>query len=118
MDFQGEATELSNITNTMKPYQRLPQLMLKGSLPDQLLGLSYGLHAEFTEFDHADLVAGRRIHIEPSMSLPLQSAAAFMTPRMSLKHTRYDLNENTTGLSDDSPSRTLPILSVDTGLFF
>jgi LPS-assembly protein len=116
--FKGKLQSYQTITNTMKPYQRLPQLMLKGSLPDQLLGLSYGLHAEFTEFDHADLVAGRRIHIEPSMSLPLQSAAAFMTPRMSLKHTRYDLNENTTGLSDDSPSRTLPIFSVDTGLFF
>ena len=116
--FKGKIQGYQTITNTTKPYQRLPQLMLKGTVPDHYLGLSYGLHAEFTEFDHADLVAGRRIHIEPSMSLPLQSAAAFMTSRVSLKHTSYDLNANTVGLSDNSPSRTLPVLSVDTGLFF
>ena len=116
--FKGKLQGYQTITNTTKPYQRLPQLMLKGTVPDHYLGLSYGLHAEFTEFDHADLVAGRRIHIEPSMSLPLQSAAAFMTSRVSLKHTSYDLNANTVGLSDNSPSRTLPVLSVDTGLFF
>ena len=116
--FKGKIQGYQTITNTTKPYQRLPQLMLKGTVPDHYLGLSYGLHAEFTEFDHADLVAGRRIHIEPSMSLPLQSAAAFMTSRVSLKHTSYDLNANTVGLRDNSPSRTLPVLSVDTGLFF
>ena len=116
--FKGKLQGYQTITNTTKPYQRLPQLMLKGTVPDHYLGLSYGLHAEFTEFDHADLVAGRRIHIEPSMSLPLQSAAAFMTSRVSLKHTSYDLNANTVGLRDNSPSRTLPVLSVDTGLFF
>lgn len=116
--FTGRLQGYQTITDAEKPYQRLPQLLLDGTLPDQALGLSYGLRTEYVEFEHDDLVAGRRVDVEPSLSLPLQSAAAFMTPRVALKHTQYDLNDNTLGLTDTSPSRTLPIASVDTGLFF
>jgi len=116
--FTGRLQGYQTIVDTAKPYKRLPQLILDGSLPDQALGLSYGLRTEYVEFDHDDRVAGRRVDIEPVLSLPLQSAAAFMTPRVALKHTQYNLNDNTAGLIDKSPSRTLPIASVDTGLFF
>jgi LPS-assembly protein len=116
--FTGRLQGYQTITDAEKPYQRLPQLLLDGTLPDQALGLSYGLRTEYVEFEHDELVAGRRVDVEPSLSLPLQSAAAFMTPRVALKHTQYDLNDNTLGLTDTSPSRTLPIASVDTGLFF
>lgn len=116
--FTGRLQGYQTITDAVKPYQRLPQMLLEGTLPDQALGLSYGLRTEFVEFDHDDLVDGRRVDIEPSLSLPLQSSAAFLTPRIALKHTQYDLNDNAMALTDKSPSRTVPIASVDTGLFF
>lgn len=116
--FTGRLQGYQTIIDAVKPYQRLPQLLLEGTLPDQALGLSYGLRTEYVEFDHDDLVDGRRVDIEPSLSLPLQSSAAFIRPRIALKHTQYDLNDNSLALTDTSPSRTLPIASVDSGLFF
>lgn len=116
--FTGRLQGYQTIIDAVKPYQRLPQLLLEGTLPDQALGLSYGLRTEYVEFDHDDLVDGRRVDIEPSLSLPLQSSAAFIRPRIALKHTQYDLNDNALALTDTSPSRTLPIASVDSGLFF
>ncbi|MFT7234655.1 MAG: LPS-assembly protein, partial [Methylophagaceae bacterium] len=94
------------------------QLLLEGSFPEQLFGLNYGFRAEYTDFDHDDLVDGQRFDIEPSLSLPLQSASAFLTPKLALKHTQYRLTENNALLTDDSPSRTMPIASIDSGLFF
>lgn len=116
--FTGRLQGYQTIVDAEKPYQRLPQLLLEGSFPEQAFGLSYGLRTEYTDFDHKDLVDGQRFDIEPSVSLPLQSASAFFTPRMALKHTQYSLNENAATITDDSPSRTLPIASVDSGLFF
>jgi len=117
-DFIGRMQGYQNLTDLDNPYQRLPQLLLRGELPEQAMGLTYGLTAEYVAFDHNDDVKGQRFNIEPSISLPMQSAAAFVTPRLALSHTRYDLDDNGTVLADDSPTRTLPIVSVDSGLFF
>jgi len=116
--FTGRLQGYQTITGARKPYQRLPQLLLEGTFPEQALGLSYGLRTEYTDFDHKDLVDGQRFDIEPSVSLPLQSASAFLTPRVALKHTQYRLDDNNTAITDDAPSRTLPIASIDSGLFF
>lgn len=116
--FLGRLQGYQTLTDAEKTYQRLPQLRVTGTLPDQAFGLSYGLSAEYVEFDHDDLVDGQRYDIMPSVSLPIQTAATFVTPRVALKHTQYQLDDNGTVIADDSPSRTLPIVSVDSGLFF
>ena len=117
-EFIGRLQGYQTLTDASKPYQRLPQLKLRGSLPDQFMGLTYGMTAEYVDFEHDDDVAGQRFDIEPSVSLPWTSAAAFITPRLALRHTRYDLDDNVTPGLDKSPTRTLPIASIDSGLFF
>mgnify|MGYP000844784840 CR=1 FL=1 len=99
-------------------YKRLPQLVLKGYLPDQALGLTYELDSEYVEFDHNEKVDGQRINIEPAISMPMGTAAFFATPRLALNHTQYSLKNDNTNTYDDSATRTLPIASFDTGLFF
>src|SRR5690606_21038221 len=47
---------------------------------------------------------------------PLGGAAYFVTPSLSLRHTQYQLQDAAPDISD-SPSRTLPIFSLDSGLF-
>ncbi|MDH5357061.1 MAG: LPS assembly protein LptD [Gammaproteobacteria bacterium] len=116
-NFSGRLQGYQTLTDVSKPYQRLPQLLLRGSLPDQAMGLSYGLTAEYVDFDHNDRIAGHRIDIEPSVSLPWASAATFITPRIALRHTRYDLNDNVTTAIDKKPTRTVPVASIDSGLF-
>jgi LPS-assembly protein len=116
--FTGRLQGYQTLTDVDKPYQRLPQLLFRASFPDQIMGLTYGMKAEYVDFDHDDDVAGHRIDLEPSVSLPWSSAAAFVTPRLALRHTRYDLTDNlTTGL-DKTPTRTAPVVSLDSGLFF
>jgi len=112
---QGYQTVIEDVS---KPYQRLPQLLFQSYLPDQALGLSYGMKAEYVDFDHASKVDGQRFNIEPSVSLPLRSTYGFITPRIALHHTQYDLEENDGSLTDSSPSRTVAISSIDSGLFF
>ncbi|MFW5451443.1 MAG: LPS-assembly protein LptD [Methylophagaceae bacterium] len=116
--FTGRLQGYQTLTDASKPYQRLPQLKLRGSLPDQFMGMTYGLTAEYVDFDHNDKIAGQRFDLEPSISFPWTSAAAFVTPRLALRHTRYDLDDNVTPGIDKTPTRTLPVVSVDSGLFF
>ncbi|NOQ94125.1 MAG: LPS assembly protein LptD [Methylophaga sp.] len=117
-NFVGRLQGYQNLTSVSNPYQRLPQLLVTGLFPEQAMGLTYGITAEYVAFDHDDKVKGQRFNLEPSISLPWSSAAAFVTPRIALNHTRYDLDENGGTISNDDPTRTLPIVSVDSGLFF
>ncbi|MCW8906957.1 MAG: LPS assembly protein LptD [Sedimenticola sp.] len=108
-----------SIAITDRPYYRLPQLLLNLEKPDQAMGLTYHLQSEYVQFDHSSesKVKGRRLDLQPGISLPLRQPWGFITPKLSLRHTRYDLENQTPGL-DSSPSRTLPTLSLDGGLYF
>ena len=99
-----------------KPYRRLPQLSFNtsGFAPG---GLSYTLDSEYAIYDHPDLVHGTRLDLYPSISLPFERAAFRIEPRVGYRYTQYDLKQQLPGL-DDKPSRALPILSLDSGLFF
>jgi len=116
--FTGRMQGYQTLTDDTKPYQRLPQFLIRGAFPDKIMGLTYGIKGEYVAFEHDDQVDGQRFNLEPSISLPWSSAAAFVTPRIALSHTRYDLNDNGTTVVNDSPTRTLPITSLDSGLFF
>jgi LPS-assembly protein len=100
------------------PYKRLPQLLLQSRLPELDNRLHYGLDAEWVQFDHSDnIVQGQRLDIYPSLSLPLRKDAGFLIPKLTYRYTQYELTEVTPG-SDPSPSRSLPTVSLDSGLFF
>lgn len=117
-DFTARLQGYQTLRDVPEQYQRLPQLLLEGYLPDRALGLTYEFEAEYVEFDHDDRVEGQRINIEPAVSLPMGTAAFFATPRLAFNHTRYNLTNDDQNLFDDSASRSLPIASFDTGLFF
>jgi len=117
-NFTGRLKGYQTLTDDVTPYKQLPQLRFNGLLPDQAMGLSYGMTAEYVDFEHDDLTAGQRFDIEPSVSLPWQNSAGFITPRLALRHTQYNLTENETTVANKTPSRTLPVASLDSGLFF
>jgi LPS-assembly protein len=89
--------------------------------------LETAVESEFVHFQHDSLINGQRINVKPSISLPLQTASAFLTPKLSLQYTQYELNSlGDTGFAPGtstnvgtakSITRTLPIFSVDSGLF-
>lgn len=98
------------------PYRRLPQLNLNYAHDFSGLPIHTEVQNELVNFQHtSNIIEGQRINTRPSISLPLQTASAFITPKFSLQNTNYSLNNG----QDNSPAaitRTLPIFSADSGL--
>ena len=106
-----------SIVPTDQPYRRVPRLRLLGSWPDQVLGLWLGLDSELVNFERNVGVTGWRFDIAPEIEWPVQASGWYVTPGIKLQHTRYDLQDTLPG-EEDSPSRTLPIARLDTGMIF
>ena len=111
------------------PYDRAPQLTLRyGKWNDR--GLDWSVIGETTRFEAdysripnvsaatlASLRNGTRSYTQAQVSQPWTSAWGYLTPKLQLHATRYDLQSP---LSDGSTSvnRVLPTFSLDGGLFF
>lgn len=108
------------------PYRRLPQVVVSGTrLFGSRLPLRLDASGELVRFEHsaATKAVGNRIDLYPSLSLNLASDYGFVTPKLGWRYTRYDLERNpdpiapTTQLGPLNQTRSLPILSLDSGLF-
>jgi LPS-assembly protein len=98
------------------PYARLPQLAVNAQ--QNYFGANLAFAGEYVNFSHPALPNGQRLVLNPSVSYPLVNASAFyLTPKVGLHSTYYAMGENTTTAIPYS-SRTLPILSVDSGATF
>ncbi|UOA08377.1 LPS-assembly protein LptD [Methylobacter sp. S3L5C] len=105
--------------NAALPYRKLPQVNLNLNHSFQFMPLTTTMENEYIYFQQASLVNGQRINTKPSVSIPLQTSSAYLTPKLSLQHTQYALNNLQPSISStDSISRTLPIFSADSGLNF
>jgi LPS-assembly protein len=114
----GRLHDFQTISSTaIDQYARLPQIVFNMNLPDNAFGIDYGLRAEAVAFDRDNSVTGTRFDIEPSISKPFRNNWGYVTPKLGVRHTAYNLTNNAIG-SDDSPTRTTPIFSIDSGLFF
>ncbi|KAF7600887.1 MAG: LPS biosynthesis protein [Candidatus Dactylopiibacterium carminicum] len=98
------------------PYDRLPQLSLLARNTD-FHGLSLQLPMEYTAFSHPTSVEGRRAVLYPQVSLPVQSAGAFFTPKFGVHLSQYQLDRRDGGEKDEI-QRGVPIASLDSGLVF
>jgi LPS-assembly protein len=111
-----------SIAQVDRPYTILPQLGISGSWPEQPFGLTFALDMEVGNFTHNfdqapfNMPTGWRFDAAPEVRMPLRGAGIYLEPAASFRYTGYELEEN--GLEDDSPSRSAPIFSVDTGLVF
>ncbi|WP_374264217.1 LPS-assembly protein LptD [Zoogloea sp.] len=101
-----------------EPYKRLPQITLNALRPDILGPTTFHLASEFVSFSHPTQTEGRRLTFYPQLSLPLQTSAFYVTPKIGVHATQYDLDYRGTPTGDTSQSRTLPIISVDSGVTF
>lgn len=99
-----------------RPYDRLPQLTFHAGRLD-VNGFDWDVDSELTRFWHPDLLRGDRFLINPRISYPIIQPGYFITPKLSLHSTRYHLDDRTPGTRSNL-SRTLPTLSLDSGLVF
>ncbi len=105
------------ISKEEEPYERLPQLLVETAFPERTLRLSPQVRGEVVRFDRDEDLTGSRFDIRPSLSFPLRTPGAFLIPRASLNYTAYELSERGVD-GDDTPERTVPTFSADSGLIF
>ncbi len=108
-----------SIQEVDRPYSRLPQLLFSLDKRRQPFGLDYFARAEYVYFDHNSdsKVTGSRFDLEPGIRLPVTRPWGFITPKASLRYTKYLLNNQAAGLTD-RPDRVTGTFSLDSGLFF
>ncbi|HEX4972304.1 MAG TPA: LPS assembly protein LptD [Steroidobacteraceae bacterium] len=110
----------AGIPPELRPHTMLPALAVHAGFPDQLAGLDVGLDLEVADFAHNydDRVAtGWRMDVAPEIRWPLRGAGVYLEPSAGWRYTSYRLDDAVPG-SDDSPSRSAPVLSLDGGLTF
>ena len=107
-----QADPLAPIT---PPYNRQPQINFVAQKWD-LLRTDFDLQGQYVDFNHPTLVNGRRLVAYPSVSLPLQTAYGYLTPKVGTHFSHYLLDNSTTTLPD--ATRVLPIFTADAGLIF
>ncbi|HEX5392802.1 MAG TPA: LPS-assembly protein LptD [Rhodocyclaceae bacterium] len=108
-----------NAAPVAKPYERLPQMNLTANRYDLPAGTAFHFNGEFVAFNHPDgnQVQGQRTTFYPQLSLPLQTAAFYVTPKVGVHNTQYQLEQQGAGVPS-SMSRSVPIVSVDSGVTF
>jgi LPS-assembly protein len=115
----ASAIDYQVVESGLDPYRLLPTVSFSGSTAQPVGGqvVNLSLAANYSNFDRDAGVVGERIDIYPSATLPLRAAWGYVTPKLGVRHTSYDLVGQSEG-DPDSPSRTLGIGSVDGSLFF
>lgn len=102
-----------------RPYQRLPQVTLNGDTGINSTPLLFTLDSEYVDFTHEDdtITTGARFTVRPGLRLPLSGTAWFLDSAVKFSHTQYDVGTNT-GTNQEVENRSLPMTSIDAGLFF
>ena len=110
-----------SIQVTSRPYKNLPRLQFRYFPLRGNKTINLNLLTDLTYFDRTGEagvtvdVTGFRADLYPSISYPIRTQSAFLVPKVGVRFTQYDLDKR--GPFNKSPSRTLPIVSVDSGVF-
>ena len=98
-----------------RPYNRLPRLALEANPTPWAGNFETPLSLELVEFDRDDSVTGQRSNAQAELIWRASESWYFFEPGLQLDFTDYELEDNPGG---DSINRSLPTLSIDTGLIF
>ncbi len=122
--FGALAQKYQTLDSKSFPYQRIPQLTLNGT-KDWDWGTSR-IQNQLTRFESDPnstlaVKAGTRFSTYPSISMPITRPYGYVTPKIGVNYTSYSLDTIDPLLSSNynkTADRTLPIVSLDSGLFF
>ncbi|WP_155914123.1 LPS assembly protein LptD [Lysobacter sp. HA18] len=110
------------------PYDRLPRMYGHWAQPFGRW-LETGVDAELVRFQHATYdnqlgqFDGSRLDVKPYVAANFDGASWFIHPKLAWRYTDWQLDNewqtrSPAHLTDLSPSRSLPISSVDAGMYF
>ncbi|MEO8747515.1 MAG: LPS assembly protein LptD [Rhodanobacter sp.] len=118
-------------TDASLPYRQLPYARYSLDIPLNRW-LEAGVDAQAVAFRKAGYVEGQREDVYPYLSADFGSSAWFVRPKLAWRYTAYQLGSgyqdygyfgklsagSTSPFTQESPTRSLPIVSVDSGLVF
>ncbi|MES9980362.1 MAG: LPS assembly protein LptD [Candidatus Thiodiazotropha sp. 6PLUC5] len=105
------------LSESNRPYRRLPQFHTSYSNFSNPFGLQLGFTGEYTHFKHDSLTNGQRLILRPNISLPLRRSWGHLIPSVSLNYASYDL-ERDSATEEAKPDYFVPAFSLDSGLVF
>lgn len=105
------------LSGTQQPYSRLPDAWFRWNRP---FGehLELGLRSEAVRFEQPTLTGGSRIDLYPYLAAPFEHAAWYVRPELGYRYTSYDLEQPVAPTMTTTPTRGLPIASLDAGAYF
>ena len=117
MSFGAIVSDDKLLSSAEKSYSRLPQLRLSLLYPERVMGIASKILMEATAFRRENSVEAERLMIIPEFSLPMEWLSGYIKPQLKVNYSYYSQNDPTDNLPD-TVSRSIPIFSVDSGLFF
>ncbi|WP_170113021.1 LPS-assembly protein LptD [Ahniella affigens] len=97
----------------VEPYRRLPRATFDYLTPN-LSGPQFQLESELVRFSKDGVDGGNRLDLTPAVIWPLERSYGFLRPKLGYRYTAYELDRDI----DSSPTRGMPIASLDSGLIF
>jgi LPS-assembly protein len=119
------------VTDRGLPYRQLPYAKFSMDVPLSRW-LEFGMDTSAVAFRKTGSVEGQREDIYPCLAADFGTSAWFVRPRLAYRYTAYQLGSDyqdygyrgplgsgaTTPFDQKSPSRSLPVVSLDSGLVF
>jgi len=118
--FTGLLQDFQTIDRTIasvnRPYERLPHLRFDAWTDTFANGFQARIETEYTDFDRDNSITGKRTDLYPSITYNHETSGYYVRPKLGVHYTRYSLDNE--GALPSSPNRTIPIISLDSGLFY
>ncbi len=114
-DFQ---TVDKSINPASYPYTLLPSMTVGYNKLLDPMNTDLRVDSEYTYFEHDILRTGQRMRLIPSASLKLSRPWGYLSPRLTLNHVAYQLDDTDQQTTEDTPSFNVPTFSLDSGLVF
>ncbi len=100
-----------NISDATRPYHLLPRLELRSWIPLGNNRLKFNIQSEYSRFTHPQKTEGDRLNIIPKLTWNYIQSGYYVKPALSWHITHYQTDS-------ENMTRSLPLFSVDSGLFF
>jgi LPS-assembly protein len=114
---QNYQTIDDTIASADRPYTIVPALTAQAYLPDRFAGTTFAFDGELSHFDKSTGALGTRLDVAPQISLPLRGHGIYLEPSASWRYIAYRLKDTAPG-TPESPTLSVPTLSVDSGMVF
>ncbi len=119
------------VTDRGLPYKQLPYAKFSMDVPLSRW-LEFGMDTSAVAFRKTGFIEGQREDLYPYLAADFGTSAWFVRPRLAYRYTAYQLGSDyqdygyggllgsgaTTPFGQKSPSRSLPVVSLDSGLVF